>query len=162
MTVTFGNLIGYIHRDHLKEPNDTVSTYEKGSSLKAIVLYTVPMVNAIYLSVKSSLVDPTENTDKEVLNIGCISEAIVVESTTAGLFVNLGKKFKGFIPVRHLHDNPEAVVDDIREFFPVKSRKRCRVISHSCLDDVYICTLKKYFRTFFSKKLNLLNFIIQL
>ena len=142
MTVTFGNLLGYIHKDHLVNSNDNISSFEKSSNYTAVVLYTLPLVNAVYLSLKSTLLNPKKTGDKEVEIVGKIFDAIITESTSAGLFVQLSKKIKGFVPLRHLSDNQD-VFEDIKSLFPHKSHKRCRVLSHSSLDDIYICTLKK-------------------
>ncbi len=119
-----------------------MSAYEKNSNYTAVVLYTLPLVNAVYLSLKSSLLKPVKTTEKEAEIIGRIFDGTVTESTSAGLFIQLSKKMKGFVPLRHLSDNQD-VFEDIKALFPVKSHKRCRVLSHASLDDIYICTLKK-------------------
>jgi ribosomal protein S1 len=107
------------------------------------VLYTLPLVNAVYLSLKSSLVKPDLNVnEKDTIALGQFFEATITESTSAGLFVQLNKKAKGFVPLRHLSDNQD-IFEDTRALFPVKSRKRCRVLYHASLDDIYICTMKK-------------------
>lgn len=141
MTVTFGNLVGYIHRDHLIDSTDLSAQYVKGANYTAVVLYTVPLVNAVYLSLKSSLsrVKPTE---KEVIEIGKIIDGTVLEATAAGLFLQLLPKVKGFVPLRHLSDNRD-IFEEIKSLFPVKARKRCRILSYATLDEVYICTMKK-------------------
>ena len=146
LMVTFGNLIGYIHKDHLAQTFDNMTSYSKSSnSQMAIVLYTIPLVNAVYLSLKPALVDPEKaaRNAETLLALGAIiDKAVVLESTTAGLFVQLNKDAKGFIPLRHLSDKLD-VMEDIQSLHPVKSRKRCRILQHSPLDDVYICTMKK-------------------
>lgn len=55
LLVTFGNLLGYVYKDHLSVEN--LSEYSKNPNLVAVVLYTIPLVNAIYLSLKESLVE---------------------------------------------------------------------------------------------------------
>lgn len=160
--VSFGNLVGYIHKDHLAKTFDDMTSYTKSSNQVAVVLYTVPLVNAVYLSLKPSLVDPETiaASSQEPLALGTIIDnATVLESTTAGLFVQLNKGAKGFIPLRHLSDKLD-VLDDVKALHPAKSRKRCRILQHSSLDDVYICTMKKYFRlyTFLSIDSNLFLF----
>lgn len=135
--------MGYVHKDHLVNTNDNISSYEKSASFTAVILYTLPLVNAVYLSLKSSLVKPVpEKNEKDVVAPGQFFDATITESTSAGLFIQLNKKAKGFVPLRHLSDNQD-VFEDTRALFPVKSRKRCRVLNHASLDDIYICTMKK-------------------
>ena len=142
LQVTFGNVIGYVHKDHLPQPLD-MSCYSKNPNLVAVVLYTLPLVNAVYLSLKPSLVNPEKNCGQlESMLSRIFDSAIVVEATSVGLFVQLKKNAMGFVPLRHLDDNKDAV-EDIRAHHPVKSRKRCRVLQYSSLDDIYICTMKK-------------------
>ena len=141
--VSIGNLTGYIHKDHLAKPMDDMALYSKNPNLVAVVLYTLPLVNAVYLSLQPSLVEPEKTVNVEIITIGRIFDsAMVLESTSAGLFVQLKKKTMGFIPLRHLDDNPDAI-EDIKAHHPVKSHKRCRVLQYSSFDGVYICTMKK-------------------
>ena len=142
--VSIGNLMGYIHKDHLAKQMDDMAGYSKNPNLVAVVLYTLPLMNSVYLSLQPALVKPVQNGNAEApLAIGRIFDAaVVVESTSAGLFVQLKKKTMGFIPLRHLDDNRDAI-EDVKAHHPVKSRKRCRVLQYSCFDGVYICTMKK-------------------
>lgn len=140
MTVTFGNLVGYVHKDHLTNNTDTLAKYTKGATFTAVVMYTLPLVNAVYLTLKSTILNP-DNTI-EVLPIGQTSSATIIGSTSAGLFVHVSTKLKGFVPLRHLSDNQD-VFEDIEKLFPVNGKKKCRILSHALLDDVYICTFKK-------------------
>ncbi|XP_057371391.1 protein RRP5 homolog [Daphnia carinata] len=143
LVVTFGNLVGYVHKDHLVNANDNVSSYEKSSNYTAVILYTLPLINAVYLSLKSSLVKPVkEKKEKDIIVPGQFFDAIITESTAVGLFIQLNKTAKGFVPVRHLSDNQD-IFEDTRSLFPIKSRKRCRVLNHASVDDIYICTMKK-------------------
>lgn len=141
--MSFSNLVGYIHKDHLAETFDDMKSYEKGSKLVAVVLYTVPLVNAVYLSLKPSLVDPEKTAPPQSLPLGrIIDNATVLETSSVGLFVQLAKEAKGFIPLRHLTDKQD-IDEDIKSLYPVKSRRRCRILQHALLDEVYICTMKK-------------------
>lgn len=144
LMVSIGNLMGYIHKDHLAKQMDDMAGYSKNPNLVAVVLYTLPLMNSVYLSLQPALVKPVQNGNAEApLAIGRIFDAaVVVESTSAGLFVQLKKKTMGFIPLRHLDDNRDAI-EDVKAHHPVKSRKRCRVLQYSCFDGVYICTMKK-------------------
>jgi len=145
LTVTFGNLIGYVHKDHLTHLMDDMTSYSKSSNLVAVVLYTLPLINAVYLSLKPSLIDPEKAKKDEPIAIGRIFDnALILEPTSAGVFLQLNKKAKGFVALRHINDNQDAV-DDIHASFPAKSHKRCRVLQYAMMDETYICTMKKYF-----------------
>lgn len=148
--MTFGNLVGYVHRDHLASSTDTTSNYEKSANLQAIVLYTVPLVNAVYLSLKPSLIKP--KTKKPAFEIGQVIEGIISEATAAGIFFQLSPTVKGFVPLRHLSDSQE-IFEDIKSLFPVKAKKRCRILSYASLDEIYICTMRKYYFYFIWKTL---------
>ena len=144
MTVTFGNLIGYVYKDHLAQLMDDMKSYSKSSNLVAVVLYTLPLINAVYLSIKPSLVDPEKTKERELLAIGrTFDSALVLEPTSAGLFLQLSKKTKGFVPLRHISDNQESVDGNIYTSHPAQSRKRCRILQYAPMDEVYICTMKK-------------------
>lgn len=141
--VSIGSLLGYVHKDHLANASTELSSYEDNTkSLTVVALYTVPIVNAIYLSLKTSLIDPKKAGERQPLNIGRILDSTIVETTNAGLFVQLNKTWRGFVPLRHLSDSQD-IVDDVKAHFPVKSRKRCRIVGFSSLDEIYICTMKK-------------------
>jgi len=145
LTVTFGNLIGYVYKDHLTHLMDDMTSYSKSSNLVAVVLYTLPLINAVYLSLKPSLVAPEKNKHEKPIAPGRIFDnALVLEPTTAGLFLQLGKKAKGFVALRHISDNQDSM-DDIQTLFPANSHKRCRVLQYAMMDEIYICTMKKYF-----------------
>lgn len=141
--VSIGNLLGYVHKDHLASTSTQLSSYEENAkTLTVVALYTLPVVNAIYLSLKTSLIDPKKGAEKHPLNIGRILDSTIIETTNAGLFVQLNKTWKGFVPLRHLSDSQD-IIDDVKGHFPVKSRKRCRIVGLSSLDEIYICTMKK-------------------
>lgn len=143
LTVSIGSLLGYVHKDHLASASTELSSYEDMSdSLTVIALYTLPIVNAIYLSLKTSLIDPKKAPEKRSMDIGRILDATIIETTNAGLFVQLNKSWRGFVPLRHLSDSKD-IIDDIKANFPVKSRKKCRTVGFSSLDEIYICTMKK-------------------
>jgi len=60
--VKFGrHFVGYIHKDHLSAPWDTPQDYSVGDDLLARVLYVLPTVKFVYLSLKKELCDPEAN-----------------------------------------------------------------------------------------------------
>ena len=144
LMVTFGNLLGYVYKDHLARPTDQLSAYAAKPKLVAVVLYTLPLVNAVYLSLKTSLVaEPQAAAAAEALAIGRVFDtAKVVESSSVGVFVKLNEQSKGFVPLRHLSDSKE-LIEDVAAHHPVKTQRRCRILQRALMDDVYICTMKK-------------------
>ena len=126
-----------------------MKSYSKSSNLVAVVLYAFPLINTVYLTIKSSIVDPEKNKDREQLAIGRIFDgALVLDPTTAGLFLQLTKKTKGFVTLKHINDNQEAIDDNIYTSHPAQSRIRCRILQYASMDEFYICTMKKYFVLF--------------
>lgn len=55
------HFVGYIHKDHLSAPWDTPQDYSVGDDLLASVLYVMPTVKFVYLSLKKELRDPEAN-----------------------------------------------------------------------------------------------------
>ena len=142
--VSFGNLMGYIYKDHLVNGSDQLSSYSnKSKQLTALVLYTLPLVNAVYLSLKSSLVASKEEEPMKY-SIGRIFDsATIIEVSNAGVLVQLDSEgSKGFIPLRHLSDDRDAI-ENVQSHFALKSRRRCRVLQYASMDEVFICTFKK-------------------
>lgn len=139
-----------------------MKSYTKGSNQTAVVLYTIPLVNAVYLTLKPALVNPDKASTSELLSIGRIMDnCTILTASSIGIFLQLTKKIKGFVPLRHVSDK-EIVIEDIKNHFPVKSQKRCRILQHAALDDVYICTLKKYvFITYLFYLISLFQISIQ-
>lgn len=50
--------MGYVHKDHLSALWDTPQDYSTGDDILARVLYVLPTVKLIYLSLKKELFDP--------------------------------------------------------------------------------------------------------
>jgi hypothetical protein len=50
--------VGYVHKDHLSALWDTPQDYSAGDDILARVLYVLPTVKFIYLSLKKELCDP--------------------------------------------------------------------------------------------------------
>lgn len=127
----------------MADATTSLTSYENNSnSLTTVALYTLPIVNAVYLSLKTSIINPKKETQKGQLELGKTLDSTVVEATNAGLFLQLNKMCKGFVPLRHLNDSQD-IIDDVKAHFPINSRKRCRIIGFSSLDEIYICTMKK-------------------
>jgi len=72
--VKFGrHFVGYIHKDHLSAPWDSPQDYSIGDDLLARVLYVLPTVKFVYLSLKKDLYDPEANsTPSASVKIGSI------------------------------------------------------------------------------------------
>jgi hypothetical protein len=74
--VKFGRqFVGYIHKDHLSAPWDIPQDYSVGDDLLARVLYVLPTVKFVYLSLKKELCDPEANSAPSAsVKIGSIVE----------------------------------------------------------------------------------------
>jgi hypothetical protein len=72
--VKFGrHFVGYIHKDHLSAPWDSPQDYSVGDDLLARVLYVLPTVKFVYLSLKKELCDPeADSTPSASLMTGSI------------------------------------------------------------------------------------------
>ena len=67
------HFVGYIHKDHLSAPWDTLQDYSVGDDLLARVLYVLPTVKFVYMSLKKELYDPEANsTPSASLKIGSV------------------------------------------------------------------------------------------
>lgn len=84
------HLVGYIHKDHLSALWHTPLDYSAGDSLLARVLYVLPTVKFVYLSLKKELCDPEAN----VLSSGSLKVGDIVKKAKVSLcLVGIGLHF---------------------------------------------------------------------
>lgn len=70
--------VGCIYKDHLSAPWDTPEDYSVGDDLLARVLYILPTVKFVYLSLKKELCNPGANcAPPDSLKVGNIRKAKV-------------------------------------------------------------------------------------
>jgi hypothetical protein len=85
--VKFGRqFVGYIHKDHLSALWDTPEDYSVGDELLARVLYVLPTVKFVYLSLKKELCNSEVNcAPPDSLKVGNIVKKAKVSLNLGGI-----------------------------------------------------------------------------
>jgi hypothetical protein len=72
------HFVGFIYKDHLSTLWDVPEDYSVGDDLLARVLYVLPIVKFVYLSLKKELCDPgADCAPPDSLKVGSIRKAKV-------------------------------------------------------------------------------------
>lgn len=156
LEVKFGrHFVGYIHKDHLSAPWDTPQDYSVGDDLLARVLYVLPTVKFVYLSLKKELCDPEVNSIPSAsLKMGTIVKKAKVEHVdSCGITVSIKTgtaKLKGFVSIRHCsitgseRDSSKSLKEELTERWAVGTSHKCKVLGYDYMSQVFICTLDKH------------------
>lgn len=152
--VSFGsNHIGYINQLYLDEP---LSKYLAGMEITGTLLYILPTVKFGYFSL---LIKKRRNVDA-IQPGNVIDDATTLFRESGGIALQLTKNgTKGFVPLKRTDVNYEQIID---KFVP-GTKHKCRVLSYSWMDAMYICTMEhslleqKYFSVFDFKPGDVVN-----
>nr|XP_034190633.1 protein RRP5 homolog isoform X1 [Osmia lignaria] len=131
--VSFGSShIGYINQLYLNEP---LSKYIAGMEITGTMLYILPTVKFGYFSL---LIKKRRNVD--AIQPGhVIDDATTLFRESGGIALQLTKNgTKGFVPLKRTEVN----YDQIIEKFVPGTKHKCRVLSYSWMDAMYICTME--------------------
>lgn len=80
------HFVGYIHKDHLTALWDTPEDYSVGDDLLARVLYVLPTVKFVYLSLKKELCNPEANcAPPDTLKVGNVVRKAKVSLNLSGI-----------------------------------------------------------------------------
>ncbi|KAK2709533.1 hypothetical protein QYM36_013261 [Artemia franciscana] len=144
LKLSFYSSEGYVHQDHFPGLFDTNEKYTSGDKVQATILYTLPIVKTIHLSLtESGETAETSETGEGGYKVGDIlKKAVVVSSNSTGVFLRLGNRARGFVPTRHLHSQ-EHSNNKIQAAHPIGSKRKCRIIHWAQMDRTFICTMKE-------------------
>ena len=135
-----GGLAGYVHKDQLEEVGQDIEEVESGSDLEARLLYIVPTVNTIFLTLRD-----VKNAKKlvEGLKPGQVVEGATVENSTANsVLLNLGNEKFGLVNHRQLSEGKE-VLKNVKKKFPIGTKVTARVLGLDFCSGVAVCSLQK-------------------
>ena len=135
-----GGLVGYIHRDQLEEVGQDVEEIEAAAELDARLLYILPTVNTIFLTLRD-----VRGARKSVegLKPGQVVEGATVENSTANsVLLNLGNEKFGLVNHRQLSEGKE-VLKNVKKKFPVGTKVNARVLALDFCSGVAVCSLQK-------------------
>jgi len=152
------DLVGYVHRDHFPSVDPDSAAPESGSEVEASVLYVLPTVNTVYLSLRpdvglgADLALPDPFGSYKVGDL--VEECEVVRSARNGILLRFPAKIKkeedeekeednfGFVSLRNLSEGKDTV-QDVRAEFPLGAKKSCRVFQYDYMDGLFICSMQK-------------------
>ena len=135
-----GGLAGYVHKDQLEEVGQDIEEVESGSDLEARLLYIVPTVNTIFLTLRD-----VKSAKKlvEGLKPGQVVEGATVENSTANsVLLNLGDEKFGLVNHRQLSEGKE-VLKNVKKKFPIGTKVTARVLGLDFCSGVAVCSLQK-------------------
>lgn len=129
--VSFGsNHIGYINQLYLDEP---LAKYLVGMEITGTLLYILPTVKFGYFSL---LVDKPRN---DAIKLGdVIDEATTLFRESGGITLQLKNGIRGFVHLKRTNVDYDKII----EKFTPGTKHKCRVITYSWMDAVYICTMQ--------------------
>ncbi|KAG8226324.1 hypothetical protein J437_LFUL011437, partial [Ladona fulva] len=138
------NFKGFVYRDHTGNYNLKVSDIKH-----ARVLYTLPLLNTVYLSIflgtKDLLVAPREDLPGTPAVNKVIKDAKVLSASKKGVWVSLGNndKCKGFILRRRLKDGEEVAPEKVKQLYPVGKEITVRIYRKDVMENIFICSAQK-------------------
>ena len=144
VTVEGTDLFAYVHRDHFPslDPDNVVPEDE---DLVGEVLYVLPTVNAVYLSLKPKCSEPFANYKVGDLVEGCE----IIRSVKSGVMVRFpvksetaGQESYGFVSLRNLSEGKD-VVADVKGQYPLGAKKSVRIFQYDHMDGIFICSMQK-------------------
>ncbi|XP_071441486.1 rRNA biogenesis protein RRP5 [Hetaerina americana] len=142
--VEFLNLKGYVHQDHVGDPPPKIAAI-----CHARILYTMPLVNTIYLSLvlgNHSLFSNSGTKDESAPEVGQVLKNCIVRSASRrGLVIGLGKgnKHKGFVARKKLRDGEEMHPGEVKKLFSAGMSVDVRIIGKDMMENIFICSSQR-------------------
>lgn len=123
--------MGYINQLYLDKP---LSKYSSGLEITATLLYILPTIKFGYFS---STIDRTRGNTIQPGDI--IEEAVALFRESDGIVLQLTKNGpRGFVPLKRTNVDYDKII----EKFSSGTTHRCRILSYSWMDGIYICTMQ--------------------
>ncbi len=147
LELAFGDFVGYVPPDQRDYANESPQVDD---IVHARVLYVMPTVNAVHLTLKPHLrigLKPDcegENDPLKKIQVGQgVKEAEVVVTNRRHVVLKLGKGagLVGFVTPSQL---PADTTGDISNKFPVGSRHSCQVIQYDYASAMFVCSMQKH------------------
>lgn len=146
-TILNDSLVAYINEHQLgsSEPKH----FEVNSTIRARVLYIMPLTKIVYLSLNLQ----NQYAVKNVLPVGAIEEnAVVSHIGTGGIILKL-RNAKGIVSLKSLKSDIKTNFDmeKLLEKYHANTVHRCRILQYDIFDMLYFCTFnpklinEKYF-----------------
>lgn len=138
LVLKFGDFSGYVHDSHHDDD------YSVGTEITATVLYVVPTVNTIYMSLKQDHNFGCPVKDPFVTHkLGdCVDNAVVVQTSQKGIKVKLSEGHYGFVTARQLTEAKE-VTRNVKQKYPVDSKHTVRIVQFDQLERTFVCSMQK-------------------
>ena len=129
------------HNDHMIE-------VDEDEEVQVRVLYILPTVNTVYVTMKKHFfnADSCDNLESKVGEI--VKKPVILNASKIGLTLQLNNtesdsKMTGFVSLKHISDNNVSKMD-IGSKFQVGSKiKKCRIIGFDAADSMFICSMQK-------------------
>ncbi|XP_067634673.1 rRNA biogenesis protein RRP5 [Eurosta solidaginis] len=132
----------YINEHQLSEALALPEDYELNSTLKARILYVMPLTKFVYLTLNLRTTPNEESSVQEFKRGDIVEKAKVHHLGTGGVILILNNKFKGLLSYRTIKSNFKGNYDhdQILIKYAKKTKHKVRVLDYDSMDSLYICT----------------------
>lgn len=146
-TIFNDSLVAYVNEHQLG--SSELKHFEVNSSIKARVLYIMPLTKIVYLSLNLQ----NQYVNKNVLPVGTIEEnAVVSHIGTGGIILKLPNA-KGIVSLKSLKSDIKTNFDmeKLLEKYQANTVHSCRILHYDPIDMLYVCSVnpkvikEKYF-----------------
>ena len=134
-----GGLTGYIHIDMLSDIEDLLEDHTVGSILEARVLYVIPTLNTVMLTLR----DVRKRDQFPGLGAGQLVEnAVIAKVQSSHLTLKLGENQWGVVSIRNMKDGKE-VIKNVKKMFKEGGTVSTRILGLDYCQGVAVCSLHK-------------------
>jgi rRNA biogenesis protein RRP5 len=139
LKLKFGDFHGYVNIAH--QGQDDV---EVGQDVKATVVYVMPMINHIYMSIQeqdlSYLGGLLLKKEHETKIGALVKDATVLEADQRGLVISLAEDEMGIVPLKHLS---EVQRKELKTKFGLNTKVTVRVLQFDQFERKFVCSMQK-------------------
>jgi len=136
-------LAGFVHQNQFRLPTDPIESYEVGSEVEVRVVYIVPTVNTIILTLREvkHKVDPFGGIKPGDL----VEGATVEQSMSKSILLRLqeAEDTFGLVTAKNVTEPGKEIVKNLKKKYPVGGKVTARIIALDFSSGVAVCSLHR-------------------
>ncbi len=137
--VAFGDFKAFCHVSFQSD-----NGIEVGQDVTATILYVLPTVNHIYISLQNNLDFGKSNEASKSHSVGdLVKDCDVVEIDNRGLILNMLDSATGVVPFRHLNDELKPGSKTAVSAKYLKTKVQVRVLQFDLFEEIFVCSMRK-------------------
>ncbi|KAK3873019.1 hypothetical protein Pcinc_021945 [Petrolisthes cinctipes] len=144
LNVLLGGIDGVVNHQHLTKPTDKLQKYQVNQKVLARVLYIMPLTKVVHLTLQETVCSGrTKSELPEGFKIGdTVKDALIYKSQQSGIFLKLGENCRCYCASKFL-TNKNKSPSNVRRDYPVGSKRDCRLVKYSYMDQMFIGSLQR-------------------